>query len=94
MYHEHVLLLKEERYVWCVEAHTIERNQTFRLVACMLPVMSELLVSTKHISIDTSFKRLHNWQEFEVEAWFSKYNRCMFISQKYLMFCIDRTHFI
>ena len=42
----------------------------------MFKGMSELLLATKRPSIDTSFKRLHKWQEFEIEAWFPKYSRC------------------
>jgi hypothetical protein len=42
----------------------------------MFQAMSRLLSVTKRPSIDTSFKRLHEWQEFELEAWFPEYLRC------------------
>ncbi|KAF8583905.1 hypothetical protein K439DRAFT_1617115 [Ramaria rubella] len=43
---------------------------------CNLPPdehMSTLLSLTKWPSIDTLFKRLDKWQEFEIEAWFPEY---------------------
>jgi len=76
MYHEHLLCPEEERYVRSVTTHKIEGNKTFHLVVCMLPAMSSLLLETKRISIDNSFERLHKWQEFEIEAWLSKFNCC------------------
>ncbi|KAF8584190.1 hypothetical protein K439DRAFT_1660868 [Ramaria rubella] len=39
----------------------------------MFKAMSQLLLQTRRPSIDTSFKCLHNWQEFEIEAWFPEY---------------------
>jgi hypothetical protein len=38
--------------------------------------MALRLLGAKRISIDTSFKRLHGWQEFEIEAWDSEHMRC------------------
>ena len=68
--------LQTEPYVRCVEEHEIPGEGTFRLVICMFKAMSTLLMNTRRPSIDTSFKRLHTWQEFEIEAWFPQYFRC------------------
>lgn len=65
-------------YVRCVEEHEIPGEGTFRVVVCMLKEMSDLLLATKWPSIDTSFKRVHGWQEFEVEAWFPEFSRCKY----------------
>ncbi|KIJ31740.1 hypothetical protein M422DRAFT_266489 [Sphaerobolus stellatus SS14] len=72
---EHAILNNEFTYVRCVETHDLKGHAAFRLIVCMFPAMSALLLSTKCISIDTSFKRVHQWQEFEIEAWFSQYDR-------------------
>ncbi|KAF8584341.1 hypothetical protein K439DRAFT_1567517 [Ramaria rubella] len=39
-------------------------------IICMLPCMSELLMATKRLTINTSFKRADGFEEFEIEAWF------------------------
>ncbi|KAF8575834.1 hypothetical protein K439DRAFT_1623294 [Ramaria rubella] len=50
------------------------------LVICMFKAMSKLLLETKWPSIDTSFKWLHKWQEFEIEAWFPEYHCSIIIA--------------
>lgn len=42
----------------------------------MSPFMSHRLLLARRVSIDTSFKRLHGWQEFEIEAWDNNHLRC------------------
>jgi len=66
----------EDCYVHCAEEHDIPGEAKIRLVICMYKAMSELLLDAKHSSIDTSFKRLHQWQKFEIEAWFPQYQHC------------------
>ena len=44
-------------------------DDEFQLVICMTAQMSMLLVQAKRISIDTSFKHVRGWQEFEIEEW-------------------------
>ncbi|KAF8583185.1 hypothetical protein K439DRAFT_1507081, partial [Ramaria rubella] len=78
---EHKQLSCEDAYVRCVEEHDIPGEGSFRFVICMFKAMSELLVATKRPSIDTSFKRLHKWQEFEIEAWFSEYLRSIVVAR-------------
>jgi len=73
---EETSLPLEDHYVRCAEEYNIPGGGTFRVVICMYKAMSELLLETKQLSIDTSFKRLHKWQEFEIEAWFPGYGRC------------------
>ncbi|KAF8525595.1 hypothetical protein BU17DRAFT_41669, partial [Hysterangium stoloniferum] len=83
VYNEHKLLPQDEVYVWCIETHEIQGEGTFQLVVCMFRAMSILLSKTKRPSIDTSFKRLHNWQEFEVEAWFPEYSRSIVVTRAF-----------
>ncbi|KAF8590401.1 hypothetical protein K439DRAFT_1510988, partial [Ramaria rubella] len=67
---QHKLLPLSEQYVWAVEMVTIPRVDPFTIIICMLPSMSEFLMSTKRPTIDTSFKRADGFEEFESEAWF------------------------
>ncbi|KAF5382081.1 hypothetical protein D9615_004312 [Tricholomella constricta] len=80
---EHNTLPLEERYVRCVEAHTIEKNKEFRLVICMSPAMSCRLLKCKRPTIDTSFKRLHGWQEFEIETWDAERMRSVVVTRAF-----------
>ena len=68
----------QDCYVRCAEEHKIPGKGKFRLVICMYEAMSALLLETKRPTIDTSFKRLHKWLEFEIESWFPSYDRCEF----------------
>ncbi|KAF8574792.1 hypothetical protein K439DRAFT_1665328 [Ramaria rubella] len=67
---QHKLLPMSEQYVWAVETVTIPRVDPFMIIICMLPSMSEFLMSMKQPTIDTSFKRADGFEEFEIEAWF------------------------
>src|SRR5882672_5064192 len=73
---EHKASPPEEVYVRCAEEHDIPGEGNFKLVICMFKAMSNLLIATKCPSIDTSFKCLHKWQEFEIEAWFPEFMCC------------------
>ncbi|KAF8157089.1 hypothetical protein B0H34DRAFT_798402 [Crassisporium funariophilum] len=67
---QHKALPVDSRYVRCAEIHDIEHGKKFELVICMSRAMSQHLLTTAHLSIDTSFKRVHGkWQEFEMESW-------------------------
>lgn len=66
----------EEQYVRHVGTHRGNGENEFSLVVCMLPAMSRKLMHAKRLSIDTSFKRLHGWEEFEIETWDSDTKRC------------------
>ncbi|EIW73871.1 hypothetical protein CONPUDRAFT_147995 [Coniophora puteana RWD-64-598 SS2] len=68
MARQHETLPTEECYIRFADECT-EGNEKFRIVICMSPQMSRHLLSAKRLSIDTSFKRLHGWQEFEMESW-------------------------
>lgn len=65
-----------EPYVRCVEIHPLPGKKEFHLVICMSPPMAFRLLMASRISIDTSFKRLHGWEEFEIEAWDNDHMRC------------------
>ncbi|KAF8592569.1 hypothetical protein K439DRAFT_1324584 [Ramaria rubella] len=80
---EHAQLPLEKRYVRCVEEHKIPGEGKIYIVICMFRAMSELLLKTKRPSIDTSFKRLHKWQEFEIEAWFPEYLRSIVVAHAF-----------
>ena len=66
----------DQRYLRCVERHNIPSDDSFQLVICMMGQMSMLLVQAKRISIDTLFKRVRGWQEFEIEGWDNMHQRC------------------
>lgn len=42
----------------------------------MTPIMSSYLMNAKRVTIDTSFKRVHDWEEFEIEVWHDNAHRC------------------
>jgi len=69
------LLSADQFYIRCVATHEIPEG-TCSLIVCMFPAMRTLLLKTRRPSIDTSFKRVHGWQEFEIEAWFPEYACC------------------
>ncbi|KIJ25096.1 hypothetical protein M422DRAFT_273985 [Sphaerobolus stellatus SS14] len=81
LYTEHSQGPPELAYVRAVESHEIPREGSCKTVLCMLPAMSRLLMATWRISINTPFKRVHKWQEFEIKPWFPSYNRSIVISQ-------------
>lgn len=47
-----------------------------RMVVCMLPEMSTALVNSRRIEIDTTFKAVAGWKEFEIVSWDANANRC------------------
>ena len=56
----------------------LDDGTPFYLIICMYPSMAKHLMASKFLSIDTSFKRIHDkWQEFEIEAWDDVNMRCM-----------------
>jgi hypothetical protein len=70
----------ERRYICCAETHNIPNvDSGLRLVVCMTSRMSQHLLSSKRLSIDTSFKRVRGWQEFEIESWDDDHMRCKFL---------------
>ena len=73
---EHELLPLEEQYVRYAEVHNVAGEPKFSLVICMLRAMSRHLMQAKRVSIDTSFRQLHDWEEFEIESWESDSKRC------------------
>ncbi|KAF8997022.1 hypothetical protein BDQ17DRAFT_1249116, partial [Cyathus striatus] len=74
---QHRLLPECVRYVQCAEVYSIEGGKSFYLIICMSKDMALHLLTTKHLSIDTSFKHVHGkWQEFEMESWIEDRKRC------------------
>ncbi|KIJ30982.1 hypothetical protein M422DRAFT_267397 [Sphaerobolus stellatus SS14] len=80
---EHKKLPPDEMYVRFVEQHIIPGEKEFSLVICMFKLMSELLTQTKWPTIDTSFKRIWGWQEFEVEAWFLEHKHSVVVARAF-----------
>ena len=55
----------------------LQNGKHFRLIVCMSHEMSAHLMQAQFLSIDTSFKHVHNqWQEFEIESWDVNHMRC------------------
>jgi hypothetical protein len=77
---EQASLPVDQCYLRCVERHVIPGEDEFRLIICMTSWMSSHLLHSKRLSIDTSFKRVRGWQEFEIEAWDDDHMRCKFVS--------------
>ena len=63
-------------YVHCVESHVLSGGSTFNLIICMMPAMSLQLLQAVWFLIDTSFKRVHRWEEFEIESWDHQHMQC------------------
>ena len=73
---QHQKFPKHEIYVRAVEQHNIPGEKEVLLVVCMFKSMSELLANAKWPTIDTLFKRVYGWQEFEIDAWFPEFDHC------------------
>jgi hypothetical protein len=76
---QHKALPMDSQYVRCAEIHDIEHGKKFELIICMSRAMSQHLLTAAHLSIDTSFKRVHGrWQEFEMESWDAQSKKCKY----------------
>ena len=69
-----------ERYVRFAERIRCKNtnSEDFGIVVCMNAEMSRQLVKSKRVTSDTSFKRVRGWEEFELEVWDSRANRCTY----------------
>ncbi|KAF9232965.1 hypothetical protein BU15DRAFT_90533 [Melanogaster broomeanus] len=85
---------QSSRYVRCTEMYTLPDGAEFRLIVCMSPTMSLRLTQATRISIDTSFKRIHGWQEFEVEAWDNHRMRSVVSTRAFITSQSADAHFI
>jgi hypothetical protein len=71
------MLPEQDQYVRCAETHTLDDGKILRLVICMFRDMSQHLMRTKMLSLDTAFRRIHgSWEEFELETWDLQGMRC------------------
>lgn len=52
------------------------KGKTVKMVICMFPSQSKILLNAKRITIDTAFKRVKGWYEFEIEAWDDSSSSC------------------
>ncbi|KIJ08971.1 hypothetical protein PAXINDRAFT_88132, partial [Paxillus involutus ATCC 200175] len=85
---------QSRRYVRCAETHKLASGSDFRLIICMSPAMSRRLMLATRISIDTSFKRIHGWQEFEIEAWDNHHMRSVVSTRAFTTSQSADAHFI
>ncbi|KAJ8457091.1 hypothetical protein ONZ45_g18455 [Pleurotus djamor] len=69
IYQEHLKLARDLCYVRAAESHKLADGSEFQLVICMTSAMSTHLMKSRRLTIDTSFKRTHNYEEFEIETW-------------------------
>ncbi|KIJ29832.1 hypothetical protein M422DRAFT_268703 [Sphaerobolus stellatus SS14] len=92
MVEESSILPPEQAYVRSAEKIDIPGEGSFSLIICMFKAMSELLLRTKRPSIDASFKRIHHWQEFEIEAWFPEYSRSVVVARAFITSQSARAH--
>ncbi|KAF8432134.1 hypothetical protein L210DRAFT_3614367 [Boletus edulis BED1] len=82
------------QYVWCAETHLLSTGKEFQLVICMSASMSLRLMHATRISIDTSFKRVHGWQEFEIETWDNYHMRSIVSTRAFTTSQSAEAHFI
>ncbi|KAF8126785.1 hypothetical protein EV363DRAFT_1298507 [Boletus edulis] len=82
------------RYVRCAETHLLSTGKEFQLVICMSASMSLRLMHATRISIDTSFKRVHGWQEFEIETWDNYHMRSIVSTRAFTTSQSAEAHFI
>ncbi|KZP33349.1 hypothetical protein FIBSPDRAFT_718116, partial [Athelia psychrophila] len=90
----HQQLPLDEQYVRCAEKHTDTAGKEFLFVICMLRAMSQQLMTAKRLSSDTSFKRLHGWEEFELETWDSNSKRSVIGARAFTTSQSADAHFI
>ncbi|TDL13756.1 hypothetical protein BD410DRAFT_720612 [Rickenella mellea] len=92
---EHSKLPLEERYVRIAEQIHIGGfvEESIRIVVCMSPPMSHYLMAAKRVSIDTSFKRVHGWEEFEIEVWHNASNRSLVVCRAFVTSQSAEAHF-
>ena len=63
-------------YVHCAKIQKLSSGSDFYLIIRMSPQMSSHLMQAAHLSIDTLFKHVAKWQEFEIQSWDNLHQRC------------------
>ncbi|KAJ7256624.1 hypothetical protein C8J57DRAFT_982448, partial [Mycena rebaudengoi] len=92
---QHQKLPQDEQYVRCAEKHILDDGKPFYLIICMLRSMSTLLMRSKHLSLDTAFKRLAGkWEEFEMETWEQNQMRSVIGSRAFIASQSAQAHLI
>ena len=67
----------KEKYVRLAEELYVD-GESFRIIVCMTPIMSQYLMKAKRLTIDTSFKRVYGMEEFEMETWHDNGKKCTY----------------
>ena len=70
--------LLEQKYI-CIAKELSVDGELFRIIICMTPVMSQYVMKAKQLTIDTSFKRVYDMEEFEMETWHDNGKKCRYI---------------
>ncbi|KAI5985825.1 hypothetical protein F5J12DRAFT_696074, partial [Pisolithus orientalis] len=81
-------------YLRCVEVHPLPGSEVFHLIICMSPFMASQLMHVRHLLIDTSFKCVHGWQEFKIEAWDNEQMWSIAVTHAFTMLQSAEAHFI
>ncbi|KAF8547224.1 hypothetical protein OG21DRAFT_1425240 [Imleria badia] len=81
-------------YVRCAEIHHLSNGANFYLVICMSPQMSNHLMHATRISLDTSFKCVAQWQEFEIQSWDNYHKRSVVSARAFFNCQSAEAHFI
>ncbi|KZV86821.1 hypothetical protein EXIGLDRAFT_774231 [Exidia glandulosa HHB12029] len=79
-------------YVRAVEERLL-KGKTVQFVICMFPAQSVTLQRARRITIDTAFKRVKGWYEFEIEAWDDSANASMTVARVFLNSLTREAHF-
>ncbi|KAG2111578.1 uncharacterized protein F5147DRAFT_744738 [Suillus discolor] len=74
--------------------HLATKHDLLPLVICMTKRMSWRLMQAKRLLIDTSFKRIHGWQEFEFESWDVAHMKSVIGAQAFTTSQSAQAHFI
>ncbi|KAG8916396.1 hypothetical protein FRC02_003993 [Tulasnella sp. 418] len=81
LYEKEKVLPNQERYIQWIEEFTVPgEDGKCRIIILMFSEQSTLLLSSKWPTMDTAFKRVHEWQEFEMEEWNVKSKSCKITS--------------
>lgn len=76
---QHDALPVAQQYVRFAAEIPGANGEKLKLVVCMTLTMSLVLCLSKRLSIDTSFKRLDGFKEFEIEAFDNVSKKCEFL---------------
>ena len=71
--------LPKNCYIRCVDKVEVGAGR-IRIIIRMAPIMSRYLLEAKWLTVDTSFKSIQSWEEFEVETCHNNAKQCECLS--------------